>query len=84
MDTAHIIHKTLSTGCKNLEIDKFFKHFLIYAVRIEKFKELCTETDHFFKPLQNHSGTKFLSLYPAVNRIVEIYDFLQKYFKKLD
>lgn len=86
---AHIIHNSISAGCEILEIDieavivKIFKHFSIYTVRTEKFKSLCDEIDQVFKPLLNHSCTRFLSLEPAVLRLLELFEPLKEYFQSL-
>ena len=86
---AHIAHNASNAGCEILDIDmealvvKIYKHFSLYTVRTETFKTFCEAMDESYKPLQKHSSTRFLTLEPAINRLIELYDPLKLYFLSL-
>lgn len=86
---AHIMHNAITAGCEILDVDieavmvKLYKHFSIFSVRTESFKSLCDEMEESYKPLLNHASTRFLSLDPAVRRLIEIFEPLKEYFLTL-
>ena len=86
---AHITHNAAKHGCQMLEINfeslavNLFNHFKIHAVRTATFKSVCDELDCVFMPLKSHSGTRFLSLNPAINRIIQMFEPLSEYFLSL-
>lgn len=47
-------------------IMKIFNYFSIYTVRTEALKEFCDYVEINYQPLLNHSKTRWLSLFPAV------------------
>lgn len=59
---------------------KIFNHFSVYTVRTEKFKELCDYININYEKLLYHSKTRWLSLFPAIERILKLYLALKEYF----
>ena len=49
-------------------------------MRTEALKKFCLEAAEQYMPLVKHSSTRFLSLLPAMNRIIDLYEPLKKYF----
>lgn len=72
---AHIIHNAFDTACDQLPIDieaivvNIYKHFHIHTLRIESLKDLCDDAGVEYEKLTNHSGTRFLTLLPAVSKV---------------
>ncbi|KAL4100954.1 hypothetical protein QTP88_020978 [Uroleucon formosanum] len=83
---AHIIHNSIQCASDCLPIDiesivcKIFGFFHIYTVRVENLKEFCDFADIQYKDLLSHSKTRWLSLFPAIERIISIYNGLKSYF----
>lgn len=83
---AHIAHNSISAGCEVIPIEldaiavKIYKHFCIHTIRNERFKTFCDEMENSYKPLKNHLSIRFLSLEPALKRILELYEPLKEYF----
>lgn len=83
---AHILHNTIRHGVDTLDIDvecivlKLHNFFSIYTVRTEELKEYCTFVESNYKPLLSHSKTRWLSLFPAIERLLEMYEALKSYF----
>jgi hypothetical protein len=73
--SAHIIHNAFDSACDQLPIDvealvvNIYKFFHIHTIRTEALKEICDEVGAEYKTLTNHSGTRFLSLLPAVSKV---------------
>lgn len=88
--SAHIIHNSIGSACENLPIDieniiyKIHKHFKLFTTRTTAFKKLCEEIDVIFKPTKSHTSTRFLSLSPAIDRVIELFDALKDYFKAIN
>lgn len=72
---SHIFHNAFDTACDQLPIFveplvvNVYKHFHIYTSRCELLQEFCSDTDVNYTNLVNHSGTRFLSLLPAVSKV---------------
>lgn len=87
---AHILHNNAQYGFDGLPIDvesivmKIYNYFSIYTVRVEKLKDFCEFADLGYKQLLNHSKTRWLSLFPCVQRILEIYEALKSYFLSIE
>jgi len=87
---AHVMHNATCKACLMLDIDvenalyKIHKYFMIHTKRNENFKALCEESDVLHKPTLSHLKTRFLSLSPALNRVLELYAPLKQYFASLD
>lgn len=83
---AHILNNTVQHGCDSLPVDidslilKIYNHFSIYTLRVEKLKEFCEFVEIKYKKLLFHSKTRWLSLFPCINRILEVYEGLTSYF----
>lgn len=73
--TSHIIHNGFDSACDQLPINiealvvNIYKHFHIHTLRVETLKEFCTTTEVNYVTLVNHSGTRFLTLHPAVQKV---------------
>ncbi|XP_042311019.1 uncharacterized protein LOC121924036 [Sceloporus undulatus] len=86
---AHILHNTIQHGADSLGVDleciviKLYNYFSIYTVRTEQLKEYCEFVDTDYKQLLSHTHTRWLSLFPAIYRILEMYEALQSYFLSL-
>jgi len=83
---AHILNNCVQHAIDGLPIDiesiilKIYNYFSIYTVRTEALKEFCIFVDVEYKKLLFHSKTRWLSLFPAINRLLQIYPALQSYF----
>ncbi|XP_026821678.1 uncharacterized protein LOC113560102 [Rhopalosiphum maidis] len=83
---AHILNNCVQHAIDGLPIDiesiilKIYNYFSIYTVRTEALKEFCIFVDVEYKKLLFHSKTRWLSLFPAINRLLQIYPTLQSYF----
>lgn len=86
----HILHNAAKHGIDLLQFDveaiamKIYSTFSIYTVRSESLKEFCSFVEIEFKELLYHSRTRWLSIYPAINRILEVYPALKSYFLSQD
>ena len=63
---------------------KLFNHFSIYTVRVSNLKSFCQYVDVEFKNLLSHSITRWLSLLPALERMLDMFEPLKPYFLSLD
>lgn len=87
---AHIVHNSAQHGFDLMTIDlesiivKLYNYFSIYTIRTESLKSFCEFVDIQYKSLLKHSKTRWLSLYPAVKRVLEVYSALKAYFLSLD
>lgn len=86
---AHILHNTIQQGADILNIDieciviKLHNYFSIYTVRTEALKSYCDFVNVEHKQLLCHSKTRWLSLFPAIQRVIEMYDALKSYFSSI-
>lgn len=84
--SAHIINNTVHTACDALPLDvevvvvKIYKYFHIHTVRVSNLKEFCDFVETQYKKLLSHCGTRFLSLLPAVERILSMFSALKSLF----
>lgn len=71
----HIIHNGFDAACDQLPINiegivvNLYKYFHIHTLRVESLKEFCDEASVEYVKLTNHSGTRFLTLAPAVTKV---------------
>jgi hypothetical protein len=85
---AHIVHNAFDAACNKLDFDieaivvKIYKHFHIYTVRVESLTTFCDNNEVQFSMLKSHSSTRFLSLYPAIQQIIVMFQPLLEYFRK--
>lgn len=83
---AHILHNTASTSADVLSVDvesvvlKIYKYFSIFTVRNERLKSFCEAADVIYANLQSHSRTRWLSLLPAIERILKLWLPLKDFF----
>lgn len=65
-------------------IQKIFNHFSIYTVRTEALKDFCDFVDIEYRTLLSHCKTRWLSLAPSIDRILQMFPALQSYFKSIE
>lgn len=76
---AHISNNSIhfALDCMAVDIDsimfKIYKHFSIYTVRVETLKEFCDFVEVDFKVILSHSKTRWLSLFPVIERVLKMY-----------
>jgi hypothetical protein len=84
--SGHIVHNCLQTAvdCLPFDIESFtvkgYKNFCIYAVRVEELKGFCEFARENYSKLLKHGNSKFLSLGPSVERILNMFKGLNLYF----
>lgn len=66
---AHILNKCIQHGADRLS----FNFFSIYTVRTEALKEFADFSEVEYRHLLYHSRTRWLSLFPAVERLLNMY-----------
>ena len=87
---AHILNNCLHHGTNQMSIDiesiiyKTYQYFCIYTVRTEELKTYCEFVDMEYQKLLSHSVTRWLSLYPGLSRMLQMYPALQSYFMSID
>lgn len=87
---AHIVHNALQSAADTLPCDveafivKIFGHFHIYTVRTEQLKEFCDFVELEYAAILGTSKTRWLSLGPAVERVLKLYPALKSYFASQD
>jgi len=59
---------------------KMYKYFSIFTVRNERLKSFCEEDDVHYANLQSHSRSRWLSLLPAIERILQLWEPLKNFF----
>lgn len=84
---SHIIHNAFDSACDQLPINiealavNVFKHFRLHTLRVEKLKDFCEEAELEYSKLVSHSGSRFLSLHPAVQKVAKnIFKNISKIF----
>ena len=83
---AHITNNAAKHGCQMLKFNfealvvNINSYFKIHAVRTEALRSVCEELELMFMPIKSHSGTRFLSLNPALSRIIVMFQPLSEYF----
>ncbi|GBM60523.1 hypothetical protein AVEN_260008-1 [Araneus ventricosus] len=83
---AHIVHNCVQTAVDSLPIDieallvKIYKYFHIYTIRVTKVKEFCEYAEIQYRKLIQHGNTRFLSMMPALERILQIFEGLKAFF----
>jgi hypothetical protein len=53
-------------------VSKIYQHFHIYTVHVQTLKDFCDFVDVEHKNILGHAKTRWLSLMPAVKRIVVV------------
>ena len=86
---AHIVHNTVKHALDKLSIDvenvvlKIYSFFSSSAKRRESLEEFCEFCDVEFREMLRHVTTRWLSLNPAVSRILQSWTALKSYFISL-
>ncbi|XP_064418172.1 uncharacterized protein LOC135358689 [Latimeria chalumnae] len=86
---AHIVHNTTKYAAGKLNIDvenvilKTYSHFSVSAMRTEQLKEFCDFVEVEECNLLRHVVTRWLSLLPAINRLLKCWKPLTSYFQSL-
>jgi len=84
---AHILNNSIQTAADTLPIDiqavlgKIFQHFyiLVHTIRVHALKEFCDFVNIEYKSVLGHSKTRWLSLYPALTRLIEMFEGLKSW-----
>ncbi len=88
--SAHVLNNCIQNSVDALDVDverilfKIYDHFSIYTVRVEQLKEFCNFVEIDYKRILSHCKTRWLSLYPVINRVLQMYSALQSYFLSID
>ncbi|XP_053277202.1 uncharacterized protein LOC128438617 isoform X2 [Pleuronectes platessa] len=83
---AHIIHNATRTAMDTLPIDveylltKIFGYFHIYTVRVERLKSFCEFVGQEYQKILGHSNVRWLSMLPALERVLKMYAPLKAFF----
>ena len=83
---AHIVHNCLQHAVDTLPesveslVVKIYKFFYIYTVRVTELKNFCEFVKIEYQRILQHGNTRFLSLLPALQRILEMFEGLKSYF----
>ncbi|KAL4091716.1 hypothetical protein QTP88_026364 [Uroleucon formosanum] len=83
---AHVIHNAIkcATDCLPFDIEciivKIYSFFYIYTVREEALKQFCEAAGTEYQKLLGYSKTRWLALMPAIERVLQLYVPLKKYF----
>jgi hypothetical protein len=86
----HIVHNAMQTAADCLPVDieytvsKIYQHFHIYIARVQTLQDFCDFADVEYKNILGHTKTRWLSLVPAVKRIVVVYPALASYFLTIE
>jgi len=83
---AHVLHNWIQHGADLMPVDveaivlKVFNYFAVYTVRTEALKDFCEFVDVNYQQLLYHSKTRWLSLFPAIERMLQLFPALKAYF----
>ena len=83
---AHIVHNCIQHVVDNLSVAveslvvKIYKFFHIYTVCVIELKQFCDFVDIEYQRILQHGNTRFLSLLPALQRILKMFEQLRSYF----
>lgn len=86
----HLLNNCVHHALDGLTIDvesivlKIYNFFSIYTVRTEALKEFCTFVEIEYRKLLFHSKTRWLSLFPVINRVLQMFPALQSFFLSED
>jgi hypothetical protein len=87
---AHVLNNCIQHGTDTLEIDiesivlKVYNYFSIYTVRVESLRQFCEFVDIEYEQLLYHSKTRWLSLFPAIERLITMFPALKSFFLSQD
>ncbi|CAM4571952.1 unnamed protein product [Leuciscus chuanchicus] len=83
---AHILNNCVHHGADTLDVEienvlfKIYQYFHIYTVRTENLKEYCEFVDIQYRTLLSHSKTRWLSLFPGIHRLLQMFPALKAFF----
>lgn len=83
---AHILNNCVHHGADTINVDienilfKMYQYFHIYTVRTENLKEYCDFVDIEYRRMLSHSKTRWLSLFPGIERMLQMFPALKAYF----
>lgn len=83
---AHIVHNCAKAAFDSMPIDievlvtKIFGYFHIYTVRVERLKDFCDFVGQEYKQILGYANVRWLSLLPALERILKLYPVLKSFF----
>lgn len=84
--SAHILNNCLHNAVETLDVDieniifKIYQFFHIYTVRTEELKKYCDFVEIEYRQLLPHSRTRWLSLFPGIERLLQMFPALKSYF----
>ena len=84
--SAHVLNNCIHHGVERINIDienntnKIYQYFSIYSVRTEQLKEYCEFANREYKILLSYSKTRWLSLFPEISKLLEMFSHLKSYF----
>ena len=84
--STHVLNNCIHHGAIRMNIDienyinKIYQYFFVYTVRTEQLKEYCEFANCEYKRLLSHSKTRWLSLFPGISRLLEMFSSLKSYF----
>lgn len=83
---AHILNNCVHHGADTIDLDienvmfKIYQYFHIYTVRTEHLKEYCEFVDIEYRKLLSHSKTRWLSLFPGIERLLQMFPAVKSFF----
>ena len=84
--SAHVLNNCIHHGAERMiieienNINKIYQYFSIYTVRTEQLKEYREFANCEYNRLLSHSKTRWLSLFPGISRLFEMFSPLKSYF----
>jgi hypothetical protein len=86
---AHILHNCAKQAADKLDVDmeslvvKIFNHFSSAAKRITELKNVFQFLGEDYEDMLRHVGTRWLTLYPATERLSKCWPAIKSYFLSL-
>ena len=83
---AHILNNCVHHGADTIDVDlenimfKIYQYFHIYTVRTENLKQYCDFVDIEYRRMLSHSKTRWLSLFPGIERMIQMFPALKAFF----
>lgn len=84
---AHILHNCIQHAIDGLPINieslimKIYNYFSVYTIRNESLKDFCDIAEIEYRKLLSHFKTRWLSLFPCIHRVLQMYPALKSYFQ---
>jgi hypothetical protein len=88
--SAHVLNNSIQHAVDSMDINieqvlfKIYQYFSIYTVRVESLKGFCAFVEIEYRKMLSFSKTRWLSLHPAINRVLEMFPALKSYFLSQD